>query len=342
MDLIRKKMPSSRNTVDTDILRIREVFAFNPSTQDFIQPYQLPMINQNGRLKWMSTLELLSSISVPAVSCSVLDILETVQPGISTVSTVLVSTFTYFLNSTAVGLGSMGGSNDVNGQQFFTGNGYISTSRLFDELARLSGTWQYISSTTLYDVINRLGHLKFIGDDLGPMSFIGSNYEEFTGYVSTAHCGEYRIYRSSITRGGQNILGATGSNNMEYASVQIDVNGYAPHIVSTSKLVVDVDINMEVKYEAGLNSIATFSNFLKHADTNQQVGTQVIFDLQPSQSTLNVGRLSFLVKRDDLNSPWPSKLNLYHSQSNPTNDDITVKTNCALEGGVRVVLDNLD
>jgi hypothetical protein len=334
-------MPSSRNTLDTDILRIREVFAFNPNTQDFIQPYQLPMISQNGRLKWMSTLELLSSISVPLVSCSVLDILETVQPGISTVSTVLVSTFTHFLNSTAVGLGSMGGSNDTNGQQYFTGNGYISTSRLFDELAKLSGTWQYISSTTLYDVINRLGHLKFIGDDLGPMSFIGSNYEENVGYVSTAHCGEYRIYRSTITRTGQNIAEVTGSNNQEFTSVSVDIRGYQNHLVSTSKLVIDIDMNMMAEYRGGLQTQATFSNFLKHSDTQQIVGTQVVYDLQPSQSTLNVGKLSFILKKEDL-VPWPTLLNLRHSQSNLSNDSITLRTNVPLQGGIMAVLDNLD
>jgi hypothetical protein len=334
-------MPSSRNTIDTDILRIREVFAFNPNSQDFIQPYQLPMISQNGRLRWWSTLELLSSISVPAVSCSVLDILQTVQPGISTISTVLVSTFTHFLNSTAVGLGSMGGSNDTNGQQYFTGNGYVSTSRLFDELAKLSGTWSYISSTTLYDVINRLGHLKFIGDDLGPMSFIGSNYEENVGYVSTAHCGEYRIYRSTVSKLGPNLIEVSGSNNQELQSVSIDVRGYQTHLVSTSKLILDVDVNMSAEYKNGLQTSATFSNFLKHSDTQQIIGTQVIFDLEPSQSTLNIGRLSFMVKKEDL-IPWPTQINLRHVQSNSSNDSITLRTNVPSKGGIMAVMDNLD
>lgn len=334
-------MPSSRNTVDTDILRIREVFAFNPSTLDFIQPYQIPMIKNNGRLKWWSTLEFLSSISVPNVSCSVLDILETVQPGISTVSTVLVSTFTYFLNSTAIGLGSMGGSNDTNGQQYFTGNGYISTSRLFDEIKKLSGTWSYISSTTLHDVIDRLGHLKYIGDDLGPMSFLGSNFDEGVGYVSTAHCGEFRIYRSTITREGINVIEQSNANNIEFQSVEIDLRGYQPHLVSTTKLILDVDINMKAEYKNGLGSVATFSNFLKHSDTQQIIGTQVIYDIEPSQSTLNVGRLSFIVKKPDL-VPWPTRINVRHMQSNPTSNIMTITTNCPLQGGIMAVMDNLD
>jgi len=96
-------MSRSRNTVDTDVLRIRDVFCFNPSNMDFIQPLQIPSVGRNGQLKWYSSLEFLSSIYISSVSSSVLDILESVQEGISTMSTINNSTFTEFLTSTSVG-----------------------------------------------------------------------------------------------------------------------------------------------------------------------------------------------------------------------------------------------
>jgi hypothetical protein len=235
----------------------------------------------------------------------------------------------------------MGGSNDINGQQYYTGNGYVSTSFMFDQFARLSGTWQYISSTTLYDVINRLGHLKFIGDDLGPMSFIGSNYNENVGYVSTAHCGEYRVYRSTMTRGGLNIIEQTNDNNLQSQSVIINIGGYSNHVVSTSKMVIDVDINMRAEYKTGLHTAATFSNFLKHSGTQQPIGTQVVYDLLQPQSTLQIGRMSFMLQKEDL-FPFPQNVTLIHMQSNTSNDALTMTTNCPLYGGVRVILDNMD
>lgn len=54
---------ASRNTVDTNILRIRDVFAINPLTSELIQPAEIPVIGEKGRLKWMSSIE----FSVPSV-----------------------------------------------------------------------------------------------------------------------------------------------------------------------------------------------------------------------------------------------------------------------------------
>ena len=101
---IRYNRMSSRYTVDTNILRIRDVYALNPLNADYVQVLQIPSIDVNGKLRWYSTLELLSSISVPSVSCSVLDILTSVQPGISTMSTIQGST----INAGRVGGGRLG------------------------------------------------------------------------------------------------------------------------------------------------------------------------------------------------------------------------------------------
>ena len=152
----------SRNSIDTDILRIRNVTAINSSNSDYIQPSHVPSIGLQGQLEWFSTLVFLSTIMIPSPSCTALDILTTIQGGISTMAYILENKpgNAINLNSTIDGLGS---------------SAYISSAYIQFLLNEVSGEYGYISSTTLYDVINNLNNLPWITQNAGPMKNIGSN-----------------------------------------------------------------------------------------------------------------------------------------------------------------------
>ena len=161
---------SSRYTSDTNILRVRDVFAINPQNSQFIQPGEIPMIGLNGQLRWYSSLEFFSSISVPTASTSVLGILLSVPEGLSSLSTAITTVTNDIVTSTVAGLGS---------------SDYVSTSYLENIITLLSQDRKYISATTLYDVIANLGNLPWIGDNGGPMALLGSNFAAGSGYIST-------------------------------------------------------------------------------------------------------------------------------------------------------------
>ena len=131
----------SRDSLDTDILRIRNVTAINPKNQDYIQPQHIPNIGRQGVLQWYSSLQFLSTILIPSTGCTALDILTTVQGGISTMSTIQSLALTNSFVSTVLGLQE---------------SGYVDTSYILNRINNLSGDYGYISTTSLYDIINNL------------------------------------------------------------------------------------------------------------------------------------------------------------------------------------------
>ena len=122
-------MPS-KITLDTDSITIRRLFALNPATQGPVPEAQIPVVGQNGLVRFLSTIEYFSTISSLTATESVLNILNYVQPGLSSISTQtgvlnesITSTFTDYslssfstviepsvnqpLTSTVAGLGSI-------------------------------------------------------------------------------------------------------------------------------------------------------------------------------------------------------------------------------------------
>jgi len=160
---------SSRYTLETYILRIREVIAINPANANFIQQGYLPSIGNYGQLVWYDPLTFFNMIFISSVNSSVFDILDTVQAGVSTIAKIATQDTDPIIVSTIAGLGT---------------SGYLSSTQYFDnQINNLSGEYGFISSTTLYDVIAHLGNLDWITANAGPMSNLGSNLSG--GYVST-------------------------------------------------------------------------------------------------------------------------------------------------------------
>ncbi len=328
---------ASKFTYDTNILRIREVFAINPQKQDFIQPFEIPMIYTEGRLKWWSTIEFLSAISVPSASTSVLNLLEAIQPGLSSLSTAVYSTLAEALPSTVAGLGTAG---------------YVSTSYLQNAINQLSYVNQYISATTLYDVIANLGNLAIIGGLVNPMSMIGSNFTSGYGYISTSHLTKYGLLESSIGWTGSNERFTTIANNAANGSnsIVVPMNWYSTQIVSSTQLTIDVFTNMLVTPASGgpegFVSTVYLSSFFTRTGYNTPLGEPVTLEIPYGVSSYTVGSLRFpfteqTLRQDIVPYGYPPSLQLKFRQSNDSAQDIAITTAIPTKSGVFVTLNNL-
>lgn len=291
------------------------------------------MIAQQGALKWFSTLEFLSSMSIPSLSCSVLAILSSVQPGISTMSSIQTSTFTTFLRSTVAGLGSAGLSN--------LGQGYISTSKLNDTVKGLSYNYGYISSTTLYDCITSLGSLRNIGDNLGPMARIGSNFTG--GFVSTLNPGEYTTYLSTVYNEGVNLFNTSITTTDNRTSAQIRIGSLSNHLVGTSKMTVDVMANLQMNFTGNLTGMCYLSSYLTALGDSKQIGEPVRLTIPNGASNCTQANLRYLLKKSDL-TPCPAVLELHHvaAFTNSGANTATITTWIPEENGLFLTLNNLD
>lgn len=306
---------SSRFTVDTTYLKVRDVFALNANSGEVIQRDSVPVIGNEGHIDWKTSLQFISTISVPTLKNTVLGVLSMIQPGFSTLSTVYFSTTASFLNSTVQGLGSLP-------------DGYISTSKLLFTIARLSGDYGYISSTQVYDCINRLGNL----DSIGPILNIGSNFNG-RGYVSTLHPGEYKIYQSTLGFGGDNLIGANFTNANFLQLATIDIGGYASHIVNSSKMRIDINTNMSITHTTSAQR--NFSTFLTKDQFNLPVGSPVV--LNYNGNSLSLPNMSFTLNSTDLyglSGPLQMKCS--------TDSSGLMTTLIPVIGGIHITLDNTD
>jgi hypothetical protein len=308
---------SSRFTVDTTYLKIRDVFAFNANSGEVIQRDSVPVIGDDGHLDWKSSLEFISTISVPTLSSTVLSVLSRIQPGLSTLSTVYFSTTTAFLTSTVQGLGSLPNGND-----------YVSSSKLLSQIARLSGDYGYISSTKLFECINRLGNLNTIG----PILNVGSNFSA-RGYVSTLNPGEYKIYQSSILNQGANFVNTAINNAAVLTITDIDIGGYTSHIVESSKMRIDVNTNMLITHPTSIQR--NFSTFITRNQGNIAIGSPVVVNY--NATSISLPNMTFQLNYADLTGfSGPLQLKCLTDSSG------FINTLLPTVGGIHITLDNTD
>jgi hypothetical protein len=315
---------SSRLTVDTTTLKVRDVFCLN-SNADYIQPASIPVIGDFGKITWFSSIEFFSSISVPVLSTTILDVLAAVRPGFSSMSTIFGSTTTTAFRSTVAGLGS---------------SGYVSTAGLNTTVTQLSYDSGYISSTTLYDCFTNLADMGRITGYIGPMvkflSGVGSNLSN--GYISTMNPGSYHIYKSTFGVLGNN-LSQTITDGGTLNSVILDMGGFSNKIVNTSHLRIDVNANITVNYTGTGPATTSFSTFLVNSNTSQLVGTPVSLTFNGSNAMMT--NLSFILNSNQL-TPYPTNLRLAHRLNNGSGSNATLITQIPQTGGVFVTLDNTD
>ncbi len=300
---------ASRFTLDTNILRIRDVFAFNPSNADFIQPEEIPIMGKKGQLKWYSSLEFLSSISIPTASTNVLDLLQQIQPGLSSISTLI-------------------------------GEGDFVTQATLDTTVReLSGTYKYISATTLYDCFVNLADMQIIGNELGPM-ISGSNLSG--GYVSTVHPGQYRIYYSTLQNQQSNISRSDVANfGQNISTATFSLTGFSSNIVNSSKLKLDIQTNMNINFYDGICDTWTISSFLLNQATGNIVGTPHVIEFPTNYSNAYIGNVSFLLRSNDV-ATFPNTVRLCHRITTVLDSNCDFFSGVPTRNGIFVTLDNLD
>lgn len=303
---------TSRTSLNTNLLQIRNVTAYNPISDGFIEPFQIPVIGEQGQLQWYSSLQLLSSISIPVTSTNVLNLLESIQPGLSSVQSNFSTTWAT--------------------------EDWVSRSTLMQEINVLSYTYKYISATTLYDCFANLANMHFIGNELGPMVF-GSNLTG--GYVSTIYPGKYRNITSSIGFGGSNWNQLAFTNSSNVPNVELNINGFRNLLVSSTKLMVDINLNMNLNFQTGLNYTCYVSSFLTNKDTGAVVGQAQLTEIPFYFSNANIASAKFLLNFQDL-TPFPSTLVLRHRSSNATDDPFLATTMVPTRNGMWVTLNNMD
>jgi hypothetical protein len=308
-------MASARFTVDTNILKVRDVFALNATNNDYIQPGQNLLIGEKGKFKWLSTTEYLSSLYVSSISSSVLNFITNTQSSITNLVAITPST----LQSTIDSLGSLG---------------YVSTATL-DTLSW--SQYRLISSTTLYDCLANLGNMSNIGY-LGTMQFNGgSNLSG--GYVSTINPGQYKKYYSSLTVSPSNKTAETINNVIDLNLGVIDIGGFVANSTVNSKMVVDVILNGNIN--RGTSGDFTLNTFLTSGGSATVIGSSnVIAGSFTGTTACALTGAKFFLSPQDL-SVFPSSLQL-HMTYNSGGAAASVTTLIPAKGGVFVTLDNRD
>lgn len=295
---------SSRISLDTTSLTIRDVFCLNRNA-DVIQPNSIPVAGANGKLRWLSSVEFLSTISIPTTSTSLLNYLtnlgqqvgtnfnslstniSTVAGNLSTVETIYNVSTPIIVNSTIAGLGSIP-----------NGHNYLSSSAL---------TYQFQTLATNY------------------------------GYISTVNPGAYRIYKSSLsfqTNSGQTNLVMNAGNNSNIGTLAL--TGFSTNMVNTSQMRIDINANIQMGYSGGA-ALTAFSTILVNPENSQIVGNPV--SIQFNQSNAMLANLTFLLNSAQL-TPFPTNLHLRYVLN--TGTDLNVQSGIPQTGGVFVTLDNTD
>jgi hypothetical protein len=311
---------SSKITLDTTTLIVRNLIVKNPQTEEDIPDNYIPVIGSQGLAEWKDSYEFLGGVNIPSLNNSFLGMLEIIRPGLSSLSTALHSTVASSITSTVAGLGTMG---------------YVSSISLQSTIERL-GHIGFVSTTTLFNCINNLGNLTNLANTL---KFTDDEQRNFgnVGYVSTLHPGEYKIYQSSLGIQGTNLNSAALYATDIKTSAIIDIGGFSRHIVDSSKMKIDINTNVWITHpQTTLTTVSTFlmKNPLPTNPLTPSVGLPVVMSY--NSNTMSLGNVSFLLNSNDISGN--TKLLLCHSLKH----DGTMTTTIPTTGGIHITLDNTD
>jgi len=312
---------SSRFTLNTNILNIRDVFVFNPITDEIIRRDYFPVIQADAKLAWVEPFSFVGNIS--CLNATVGEIMYSIQPSFSSLSTNFTQGRASILRSTVAGLGS---------------SEYVSSLTESAVVTQLTSDFSYISSTTLHHCIESLGKLDIITNSFGPMAmFLGGAFSNFSGsgYVSTIHPGQYKTYYSTLgfTGGLSNVV--IGTTPVQ--SGIINIGGYSNNILQESKMRIDIIGSANISYTnpPTPQSVATsFSTFLYNG--TRPVGIPVVTNY--SNANYTTPGFTYLLNMSDL-TPFPSQLSVRHTISNIDSTDANITTNIQ---GIHVRLINKD
>jgi len=293
-------------TLDTNIIKIRDVFAFNSKTGDVIQYDSFPVIGDEGHLLWKTPTEFLGKIS--CMGTTVLYLLEAIQPGFSSLSTNFTKGLQVMLKSTVNGIGKH----------------YVSTKQIITKMTDLTLEHGYISSMSLYNCIGSLSKLDYITQNVAPMIMFlqaaGSNFAPY-GYISTVNPGKFHNYYSTLGFTGG--LTNANINSLSLQSLSLDLGGF--QILDSSKMRLDINANVSVTYTnppVPQSIVTSFSTFLYNGSI--PVGTPVVVNY--SKLNFTMSKFTYFLTAADLSGTSPLSLDLCHRITNfdNTNAKITV------------------
>ena len=289
-------------TLDTNIIKIRDVFAMNSKTGAFIDYDSFPVIGDKGHLTWKTPLELLGSISY--LSTTVIELLESIQPGLSTLSTNFTKDFNSMLVSTVNGLRET----------------YVRSSDLFRKITDLTIECGYMSTTSFYSCVERLSYLYSITENVSPMIiFLQANGSNLSGagYVSTINPGSFHNYYSTLGfTGGLNntVIGGTGIE-----SLSLDLGGF--QFLACSKMRIDINANVSVNYTNPPQPQSVVTSFSTFLYKNGPIGTPVVVNY--SNLNFTMSRFTYFLTAADL-STGPFIVGLRHRITNFDNTNATI------------------
>ena len=291
---------SSRYTIDTQTLRVRDVFAINSSNGDYITNSYIPNIGPFGQLLWYSQPQLLSTIYISSVSSSVWDILNSTQPSFSTISTLDSLFLKKTLASTLQGVGTAGYLSSVAPFLVSSVGGlgsskYISSSSL-NSTVRGLGSSSYISTTALNSTVTGLGTSGYISTNYALSNTIpigcnaGINNQGYTavaiGYDSgTTNQGIYAVaiggFSGYTNQGKASVAigNAAGRNFLGDCSIAIGVNA-GVHNQSANSILLNASSN-----EINPATTGFFVNPLRFLGSNTSISTTnvIAYNAQTSE-----------------------------------------------------------
>lgn len=290
-------------TLDTNIINIRDVFAMNSKSGAVIDYDSFPVIGEEAKLNWKSPSEFLAGIS--CMSTTVLGLLESVQPGLSTLSTNFTEAREFMIVSTVNGLGHT----------------YVSSLGLMSKVTLLTSEHGYMSTTSFYNCVKGLSELDTITDRVGPMIMflqaVGSNFAP-SGYVSTVNPGRFHNYYSTLgfTGGLTNasIGGVVSIGDTGIESLRLNLGGF--EVLGSSKLRLDINANVSVTY-TNAPPLTNFSTFLYNGAS--PVGTPVVVNY--SNLNFTMSKFTYFLTAADLSV---TSLYMRHRITNFDNTNATI------------------
>lgn len=295
-------------TLDTNIIKIRDVFAMNSKSGAPIHYDSFPVIGQEAQVTWKTPSEFLAGIS--CMSTTVLGLLESVQPGLSTLSTNFTEVRESMLVSTVNGLGHT----------------YVSSLGLMSKVTLLTSEHGYMSTTSFYNCVKGLSELDTITDRVGPMILflqaVGSNFAP-SGYVSTVNPGRFHNYYSTLgfTGGLTNAsIGGIAVGDTGIESLRLNLGGF--EVLPSSKVRLDINANVSVTYTnppAPESVVTSFSTFLYNGIS--PLGTPVVVNY--SNLNFTMSKFTYFLTAADL-SFQPLSLYMRHRITNFDNTNATI------------------
>jgi hypothetical protein len=182
-------------------------------------------------------------------------------------------------------------------------------------------------------VIDNNGNVRIVGVPVIPHSLVTASKIYAVGVNLWHRAGEYKIYQSSILSQGANFVNTAINNAAILTITDIDIGGYASHIVDSSKMRIDVNTNMLITHPTSIQR--NFSTFITQNQGNIAIGSPVVVNY--TATSISLPNMTFVLNAADLTGfSGPLQLKCLTDSSG------FINTLLPTVGGIHITLDNTD